>query len=123
MARVDCGGFTSFEGWVRDWNAGRRVLSLCYEAYEELAIKEGKRIMEEIYDKCPIREIRAVHRVGSLNLGETAVWIGASGKHREEAFTACRLAIDEIKSRVPIWKKEFYEDGGFGWVTCHHHSQ
>ena len=129
MTRTDCGGFNSFEGWVRDWNEGRRVTGLRYEAYEELALKEGGRIIEEICQKHPVRELRAVHRVGSLKLGEVAVWIGATGEHREEAFAACRLAIDEIKARVPIWKKEFYEDGESEWVGCercaqhaHHHA-
>ncbi len=118
MTRTDCGGFASFEGWVRDWNEGRRVLRLCYETYEELALKEGFRVIEETRRKHPVRELRAVHRVGSLKLGEVAVWIGATGEHREEAFAACRLAIDEIKARVPIWKKEFYEDGESEWVGC-----
>ena len=118
MARTDCGGFVSFEGWVRDWNEGRSVKKLCYEAYEELAVKEGCRILEEVYQKYPIRTIRAIHRVGNLALGEVAVWIGAVGKHRKEAFAASRFAIDEIKHRVPIWKKEFYEDGESQWVGC-----
>ena len=118
MAGTDCGGFVSFEGWVRDWNEGRRVKKLCYEAYETLAVKEGGRILEEVYKKYPIRKICAMHRVGYLGLGEVAVWIGAAGKHRKEAFAACRFAIDEIKHRVPIWKKEFYEDGESQWVGC-----
>ena len=118
MSRTDCGGFNSFEGWVRDWNEGRRVTGLRYEAFEELALKEGRRIIEEVCRKHPVRELRAVHRVGSLKLGEVAVWIGAAGQHREEAFAACRLAIDEIKVRVPIWKKEFYEGGESEWVGC-----
>ena len=118
MIRTDCGGFNSFEGWVRDWNEGRPVLGLHYEAYEELALKEGRRIIEEVRGKHPVHELRAVHRVGSLKLGEIAVWIGAAGEHREEAFVACRLAIDEIKARVPIWKQEFYEDGETKWINC-----
>ena len=123
MARQDCGGFNSFEGWVRDWNNGRRVTGLHYEAYEELALKEGQMILEEVRQKTAVRELRAIHRLGSLELGETAVWVGAGGKHREEAFTACRLAIDGIKQRVPIWKKEFYEDGDADWVACKQCSQ
>ena len=118
MTRLDCGGYAAFEGWVRDWNEGRRVQSLHYETYEELALKEGMRILEEAREKHPVLELRAVHRVGPLELGEIAVWIGAAGKHREEAFAACRFAIDEIKARVPIWKKEFYEDGESEWIGC-----
>ena len=123
MTRTDCGGFNSFEGWVRDWNEGRRVLSLRYETYQELALKEGRRIMKEVCKKHPVRELRAVHRIGSLKLGEITIWIGSTGEHREEAFAACRLAIDEIKARVPIWKKEFYEDGETEWVNCKHCSK
>ena len=129
MARPACGGFVSFEGWVRDWNEGRRVRSLHYETYEELALKEGVRILEEARGKHPVLALRDVHRIGPLELGEIAVWIGAAGKHREEAFIACRFAIDEIKLRVPIWKKEFYEDGESEWIGCarcethaHHHA-
>ena len=118
MVRSDSGGFVSFEGWVRDWNEGRRVKKLHYEAYEPLALNEGHRIVNEAFEKYPVRELRAIHRLGELKLSEIAVWVGAAGRHREEAFAACRFVIDQIKTRTPIWKKEFYEDGESEWVGC-----
>ena len=114
----NCGGFASFEGWVRDWNEGRRVQSLRYESYGELALKEGSRILQEARARFPIHDLGAVHRIGHLKLGETTVWIGVASQHREEAFAACRYAIDAIKARLPIWKKEFYLGGKTAWVGC-----
>ena len=118
MVSPDCGGFVSFEGWVRDWNDGRRVKKLHYEAYEPLALSEGHRIVNEAFEKYPISELRAIHRLGELELSEIAVWVGATGRHREEAFGACRFVIDQITAHAPIWKKEFYEDGESEWVGC-----
>ena len=119
MISQDCGGFVAFEGWVRDYNDGKAVLRLEYEAYEELALLEGHRIMMEALNRFPIKDISCVHRVGLLDLKEVAVWIGVSAVHRGEAFDACRYLIDEIKSRVPIWKKEFFTDGSKAWTRCH----
>ena len=113
-----CGGFASFEGWVRDHNEGRAVARLEYEAYAELAVREGERIVAEALQQFGVRRARCVHRVGALALGELAVWIGVSSPHRGEAFAACRYIIDEVKHRVPIWKKEHYQDGDSGWVNC-----
>ena len=112
------GGYASFEGWVRDHNDGRRVRRLEYEAFEALAIKEGSRIVQQAIEKFGISRAACVHRVGDLAVGELAVWVGASAAHRQEAFAACRYIIDEVKHRVPIWKKEHYEDGDSGWVDC-----
>ncbi len=112
------GGYASFEGWVRDVNEGRQVKHLEYEAYEALAKKEGQRIVEDAIARFRVRGARCVHRVGDLRLGELAVWVGVSAPHRGEAFAACRHIIDEIKHRVPIWKKEHYVDGDSGWVNC-----
>jgi adenylyltransferase/sulfurtransferase len=112
------GGYASFEGWVRDHNDGRRVRHLEYEAFEALAIKEGSRIVRRAIEKFGISRAACVHRVGDLAVGELAVWVGASAAHRQEAFAACRYIIDEVKHRVPIWKKEHYEDGDSGWVNC-----
>jgi molybdopterin synthase catalytic subunit len=120
MMSQDCGGFVTFEGWVRDYNDGKAVLRLEYEAYAELAILEGQRILAEAQDQFPIKDVRAVHRVGMLQLKEVAVWVGVSAVHRGEAFEACRFLIDEIKSRVPIWKKEFFADGTAAWTRCEH---
>ena len=112
------GGYASFEGWVRDLNEGRAVKHLEYEAYEALARKEGQRIVEEAITRFGVRGARCVHRIGDLGLGELAVWVGVAAPHRGEAFAACRHIIDEIKHRVPIWKKEHYTDGDSGWVNC-----
>jgi adenylyltransferase/sulfurtransferase len=113
-----CGGFAAFEGWVRDHNEGHAVTRLEYEAFAELAEKEGTRIVEEAVRGFGVTRAACVHRVGSLALGEVAVWVGVSAPHRDEAFRACRFIIDEVKHRVPIWKKEHYVNGDSGWVNC-----
>ena len=113
-----CGGFASFEGWVRNHNEGHAVTRLEYEAFAELAEKEGARIVEEARTKYGVTRAACVHRVGSLALGDVAVWVGVSAAHRDEAFRACRFIIDEVKHRVPIWKKEHYVNGDSGWVNC-----
>jgi sulfur-carrier protein adenylyltransferase/sulfurtransferase len=118
VADPACGGYVSFEGWVRDFNDGRPVRHLEYEAYAELAVKEGDRIIEEAKARFGVPHAVCVHRIGDLALGDLAVWVGVSAPHRGEAFAACRYIIDEVKHRVPIWKKEHYVDGDSGWVNC-----
>jgi sulfur-carrier protein adenylyltransferase/sulfurtransferase len=118
MRDESCGGFASFEGWVRNHNEGHAVTRLEYEAFAELAEKEGARIVEEARVKFGVTRAACVHRVGSLALGDVAVWVGVSAAHRDEAFRACRFIIDEVKHRVPIWKKEHYVNGDSGWVNC-----
>ena len=113
-----CGGYAAFEGWVRNLNEGREVRRLEYEAFESLAVREGERIIEEARSQFGVTNARCVHRIGDLPLGEIAVWVGVSAPHRDEAFRACRYIIDEVKHRVPIWKKEHYVDGDSGWVNC-----
>jgi molybdopterin synthase catalytic subunit len=113
------GGFASFEGWVRDHNDGRPVNGLRYEAYAALAEAEGGRVLTEALSKFDILDARCVHRVGDLAIGELAVWVGVSAAHRDAAFAACRYVIDEVKSRVPIWKHERYVDGDAGWLHPH----
>ena len=115
---ITCGGFAAFEGWVRDHNEGHSVTRLEYEAFAELAEKEGARIVAEAQARFGVTRAACVHRVGSLALGEVAVWVGVSAAHRDEAFRACRFIIDEVKHRVPIWKKEHYVSGNSGWVNC-----
>lgn len=119
----DSGACAVFEGWVRDHNEGRQVSALEYEAHENLCQKEARAIFTEAGEKFTVTNINCVHRVGRLNIGEIAVWIGVSAPHRDAAFKACRYIIDEIKDRLPIWKKEFYVDGDSGWVNsascCH----
>jgi molybdopterin synthase catalytic subunit len=112
------GGYVSFEGWVRDFNEGHEVVRLEYEAFQELAVKEGDRIVSEALQRFPVKHALCIHRVGSLDLEDMAVWVGVSSVHRGEAFEACRYIIDEVKHRVPIWKKEHYRSGDSGWVNC-----
>jgi adenylyltransferase/sulfurtransferase len=113
-----CGGYTSFEGWVRNHNEGHNVSRLEYEAFEPLAVKEAERIMAEAAARFGIEHASCVHRLGNLAIGDMAVWVGVSARHRHEAFVACRYIIDEVKHRVPIWKKEHYQNGDSGWVNC-----
>ncbi len=112
------GGVCVFEGWVRNENEGRTVLRLEYEVYEPLAITEGEKVIAEAQQQFPFLEAACVHRSGLLEIGDCAVWVGVSAKHRDEAFKACRYIIDEIKIRLPIWKKEHYVGGDSGWVVC-----
>ncbi|HSD75376.1 MAG TPA: ThiF family adenylyltransferase [Steroidobacteraceae bacterium] len=118
LANPAAGGYASFEGWVRNHNDGMAVTRLEYEAFEALALKEGERILAEACRRFPILDAACVHRTGSLAVGELAVWVGVSAHHRDEAFAACRYIIDEVKHRVPIWKKEYYVNGDSGWVNC-----
>lgn len=112
------GACVTFEGWVRNHNEGRPVQALDYEAYAELAEKEGARILAEAREKFAVQAIASVHRVGALRIGELAVWVGVSAAHRGAAFDACRYVIDEVKARVPIWKKEHYVGGASEWINC-----
>ena len=118
LADPTCGGFVAFEGWVRDHNEGLAVTRLEYEAYETLAVAEGLRVVDEAMRRYPIRAARCVHRTGELAIGDIAVWVGVVAPHRDEAFRACRYIIDQVKARVPIWKKEHYVNGDSGWVNC-----
>ena len=113
-----CGGYAAFEGWVRDHNEGQQVLRLEYEVYETLARSEGLKVLDEAIEKFGVTRVACVHRHGALELGDVAVWVGVSASHRDEAFKACRYIIDEIKVRLPIWKKEHYVTGDSGWVNC-----
>lgn len=115
---VGAGGYVSFEGWVRNFNEGREVTHLEYEAFESLALSEGAKVIAEALRRFPIKHALCIHRVGDLPLADMAVWVGVSAAHRGEAFEACRFIIDEIKHRLPIWKKEHYRDGDSGWVNC-----
>ena len=115
---VRCGGFTAFEGWVRDHNEGQQVLHLEYEAFEALGVREGEKIVAEACERFGVTQVLCVHRLGDLDLKEIAVWVGVASPHRDEAFKACRYIIDEVKHRVPIWKKEHYVSGDSGWVNC-----
>jgi len=112
------GACVTFEGWVRDHNEGEAVTALEYEAHEPIAVAEGEKILAEARERFDVLAIHAEHRVGALAIGDCAVWVGVSAAHRGAAFDACRWVIDEIKARVPIWKKEHYAGGDSGWVNC-----
>jgi molybdopterin synthase catalytic subunit len=105
------GALCLFLGVVRDENDGRRVLRLEYEAYEEMALPLMQEIAAEARERFGASDVRIVHRLGRLEVGEVSVAVAAASPHRAEAFAACRYAIDTLKARVPIWKKEFYADG------------
>ena len=110
------GARSVFEGTVRDTNNGHDVRKLEYECYESLAIKEGNKILGEAIEKFGLIDAFCIHRIGTLEVGETAVIVVATSGHRNEAFKGCRYIIDEVKSRVPIWKKEHYQDGATEWI-------
>jgi molybdopterin synthase catalytic subunit len=116
LASSHAGGFASFEGWVRDHNAGQAVLGLRYEAHVRLAEAEGEAILGEALRRFDIVDARCVHRIGDLAIGDMAVWVGVSAAHREAAFDACRWIIDTVKERVPIWKHERYAQGDAQWL-------
>jgi molybdopterin synthase catalytic subunit len=112
------GACVAFEGWVRNINDGEPVAALEYETHAALAEIEGSKVLAEALARFDIAAAACVHRVGLLALGDCAVWAGVSAGHRGEAFDACRYIIDEIKHRLPIWKKEHYASGVTGWVNC-----
>ena len=112
------GAYVGFEGWIRNENEGQQVLRLEYEAYEPLCVKEGEKVIAEARERFPLLKAHCVHRYGMLEIGECAVWVGVSSGHRDEAFKACRYIIDQVKVRLPIWKKEHYASGDSGWVSC-----
>jgi molybdopterin synthase catalytic subunit len=105
------GAIVTFDGFVRNESHGRRTLYLEYEAYEPMALAKMREIGQSIHEKFPIHRLTIVHRLGRLEIGETSVFIAVSAPHRPAAFDACRYAIDTLKRIVPIWKKEFFNDG------------
>jgi len=136
VTRPEAGGIAVFVGTVRSENAGLPVTRLEYQAYASMAAKEMARIAQEITLEIPEARLAVLHRVGSLVVGDAAVVCAASTPHRAEAFQACRLLIDRIKARVPIWKREYGPSGPYwvGWedARCepgaehghgHHHGQ
>ena len=118
IARIESpahGGIASFLGQVRDHHGGRTVRHLEYSSYGPMAEEECARIVAEAEARWPVR-VALEHRVGALEIGDIAVAVAAAGAHRDEAFAACRFVIEEVKRRLPIWKKEFYRDGAVEWV-------
>ena len=105
------GASVLFTGTVRDHNEQDKVSKLHYEAYQEMAEKILQEIENEIHRKWKINKFVAIHRTGTLKVGEVSVAIAVSAEHRKEAFEACKFGIDSIKEKAPIWKKEFAESG------------
>jgi molybdopterin synthase catalytic subunit len=120
LADDSCGACVALHGWIRNHNEGREVERLEYEVYRPLACKEGAKILAEAARKFNIEHAACVHRQGLLEISEPAVLVGVSAAHRAAAFDACRYIIDEVKKRLPIWKKEHYADGSREWVNCRH---
>lgn len=115
VERPGAGGICTFLGVVRDTNLGRDVDYLEYEAYPDMAVAQMARIVADVAERWPGARAAIAHRTGRLEIGEASVAIAVSAPHRAEAFAACRYAIDTLKERVPIWKKEVWTDGS-AWV-------
>jgi molybdopterin synthase catalytic subunit len=111
LAAPEDGAAIFFEGVVRNNTRGRRTLYLDYESYESMAINEMEKLAHVSLERFKVRDVRLVHRLGRLEIGETSVLIGVASAHRAAAFEACRWLIDTLKKTVPIWKKEYFEDG------------
>ena len=109
------GAIATFIGTTRNNNEGRKVIALDYDAYPEMAEKELRRIGDDAQQKWRIERMAIVHRIGPVQITEASVMIAVSAAHRDDAFQACRFAIEEIKKTVPIWKKEVFE-GGEVWI-------
>src|SRR3984957_10687098 len=105
------GAVATFDGCVRNHSHGRSTLYLEYEAYESMALAKMREIAESAHHSFAINRVAIIHRLGRLEIGETSVFIAVSAAHRAAAFDACRYAIDTLKRTVPIWKKEYFEDG------------
>jgi molybdopterin synthase catalytic subunit len=116
LSNPEAGAFVYFEGRVRNLNRERPVTQIEYEAAADQVEKEFRRIVEELRRQFPILDIHCVHRTGVVRVGEVAIWVGVTAAHRSVAFAACQYAIDELKRRLPIWKKEQYADGTSAWL-------
>ena len=114
------GALVLFEGRARDHHEGRAVLKLAYEAYGPMAEKELEKLRQQAIERFGLLGCAIHHRVGEVPLTEAAVIVATSSAHRAESFQAAAWAMDEIKAKVPIWKRETYQDGGEAWVECQH---
>lgn len=114
----EAGAINTFIGTVRNHTSGKKVTRLEYEAYEPMAASEIRKIIDDACKKWNLTGWAVSHRVGTLLPGETAVVVAVSTPHRKESFAACQFIIDSLKQTVPIWKKEFFEDGD-QWVSAH----
>jgi molybdopterin synthase catalytic subunit len=116
-----CGGVGCFVGVVRDNNHGRQVSAIEYELYSELAEAEFRAIAAEAIAKYTLGSIAFAHRCGRLQVGDYAVVVQTAARHRAQALDGCRFLIDQVKARLPIWKKEWYVDGTHDWPFCSEH--
>ncbi len=114
------GAVVTFLGTTRDNFEGKRVINLEYEAFEEMAVKKLEEIRQGLMAEFQIEDIAIAHRIGRVDIGQISLVVAVASPHREEAFLACHEAVDRLKSTVPIWKKEIYEDGS-RWVACEDH--
>lgn len=112
------GGIATFLGCARDFSEGREVSKISFDAYGSMALAEMNKLRSEAVAKFGLLDARIVHRIGTVQGGENIVFIAAGAEHRAAAFDACRWMIDELKQRVPIWKKETTPQGE-AWVTQH----
>ena len=110
------GAEVTFDGRVRNHNEGHHVAGLEYQAYPALALSTGARILQEEADRHGVLKAIAQHRTGSLEIGESAVWVGVASAHRGKAFDAARAIMERLKYELPVWKKETYAGGGSAWV-------
>ena len=114
------GAVVTFLGTTRDNFEGKRVITLEYEAFEEMAVKKLEEIRQGLMAEFQIEDIAIAHRIGRVDIGQISLVVAVASPHRKEAFLACHEAVDRLKSTVPIWKKEIYEDGS-RWVACEDH--
>jgi len=120
VKRPKSGCVVSFVGTVRETSKGRQISRMSIEVYEDMARSQLEAIRLETLEKYGVDQIAAVHRYGDLDVGDNIVYIGVAAGHREEGFAACRYVIEELKKRVPIWKKEYTPDGVV-WVEGDRH--
>ena len=114
------GAYCSYEGWVRDHNRGQSVVALDYYGYPQLAPAIAQTLLAEAAQQFKLVDAAIVHRIGALRTGDIAVWVGVTAHHRDDTFLACRYLIDQVKHRLPIWKKERYRDGSEAWIQSNH---
>lgn len=112
-----CGAFVCFEGRVRNHNNATSVERLTYYGYEDLALNQGRAIIEEAKKRFEITNAITIHRIGALKIGDVAVWVGVVSAHRYPAFDACRWILDTIKADIPVWKQEYYDNDVSKWLS------
>ncbi len=116
LGEASAGAVVTFSGVVRDRHDGRAVEGIAYTAYDAMARRELRAVAEEAARRWPLCAVDVTHRVGDLVVGDVALFVGASGAHRAEAFDAVRWIVDAVKRRVPVWKHERYRDGTGRWL-------